>query len=101
MRQYISFNTQKRMQAKNAFEKNFFKLMTNSVYGKTCENLPKRVEVRLVTTASQLKKLVNRATYVNSKIFNKNLVAVHKIKQTLVLINLLMCECAFCISQRE
>lgn len=85
MRQYISFNTQKRMQAKNAFEKNFFKLMINSVYGKTCENLRKRVEVRLVTTASQLKKLVNRATYVNSKIFNKNLVAVHKIKQTLVL----------------
>lgn len=48
LRQYISFNTQKRMQAKNAFEKNFFKFMNNSVYGKTCENLRKRVEVRLV-----------------------------------------------------
>ena len=55
------------MQAKNALEKDFFKLMNNSVYGKTCENLRKREDVRLVTTASQLKKLVNRSTYVNSK----------------------------------
>ena len=73
------------MQAKNALEKDFFKLMNNSVYGKTCENLRKRLDVRLVTTATQLKKLVNRSTYVNSNIFNKNLVAVHKIKVTLVL----------------
>jgi len=73
------------MQAKKSFEKDFFKLMNNSEYGKTMENLHKRVDVRLVTTASQLKKLVNRSTYVNSKIFNKNLVAVHKIKETLVL----------------
>ena len=49
MRQYIDFNTQKRAGAKNAFEKDFFKPMNNSVYGKTCENLRKRVDVRLVT----------------------------------------------------
>ena len=72
------------MQATNAFEKDFFKLMNNSVYGKTCENLRKHVDVRLVTTASQLKKLVNRSTHVNSKIFNRNLVAVYKMKETLV-----------------
>lgn len=73
------------MAAKNAFKKDFFKPINNSVYGKTSENLRKCVDVRLVTTASQLKKLVNKSTYVNSKIFNKNLVAVHKIKETLVL----------------
>ena len=49
MRQYIDFNTQKRAGAKNVFEKDFFKLMDNIVYGKTCENLRKRVDVRLVT----------------------------------------------------
>ena len=81
--QYINFNTQKRMGAKNAFEKDFFKLMNNSVYGKTCENLHKPVDVRLVTDQKKLSKLASKPTYVNSKIFNEDLVAVHKIKETL------------------
>ena len=49
LRQYIEFNTQKRTQPKNSFEKDFFKLMNNSVFGKTMENLWKRVEVKLAT----------------------------------------------------
>ena len=47
LRQYIDFNTQKRAGVKNAFEGYFFKLMNNSVYGKTCEILRKRVDVGL------------------------------------------------------
>ena len=85
LRQYIDFKTQKRAGAKNAFEKDFFKLMNNSVYGKTCENLRKRVDVRLVTDKSKLSKLASKPTYVNSKIFTEDLVAVHKIKETLKL----------------
>ena len=46
LKQYIDFNTQKRKNAKNAFEKDFFKLLNNSIYGQTCENLRKRVDVR-------------------------------------------------------
>ena len=87
LKQYIDFNTNKRKNAKNSFEKDFFKLMnnSNSVFGKTMENLRKRVDVRLVTNEKKLLKLASKPTYVSSKIFNKNLVAVHKIKETLTL----------------
>ena len=85
LKQYIDFNTQKRTQAKNSFEKDFFKLMNNSVFGKTMENIRKRVDVRLVTSKEKLLKLASKPTYVSSKIFNENLVAVHKIKETLTM----------------
>ena len=85
LKQYIDFNTEKRKNAKNAFEKDFFKLMNNSVFGKTMENIRKRVDVRLVTDEKKLLKMTSKPTYVNSKIFNENLVAVHKIKETLTL----------------
>ena len=85
LKQYIDFHTQKRTHAKNSFEKDFFKLMNNSVFGKTMENIRKRVDVRLVTSKEKLLKLASKPTYVSSKIFNENLVAVHKIKETLTL----------------
>ena len=85
LKEYIDFNTQKRTNAKNAFEKDFFKLMNNSVFGKTMENIRKRVDVRLVTDENKLLKMAAKPTYVSSKIFNENLVAVHKIKETLTL----------------
>ena len=85
LKQYINFNTKKRTQAKNSFEKDFFKLMNNSVFGKTMENIRKRVDVRLITDEKKLLKMVSKPTYVSSKIFNENLVAVHKIKETLTL----------------
>ena len=83
LKQYIDFNTEKRKHAKNTFQKDFFKLMNNSVFGKTMENLRKRVDVRLVTNEKKLDKLTSKPTFVSSKIFNKNLMAVHKIKETL------------------
>ena len=59
--------------------------MNNSVFGKTMENLRKRVDVKLVTTYKKLDKLTSKPTYVSSKILNENLMAVHKIKEALTL----------------
>ena len=85
LKQYIDFNTEQRTHAKNSFEKDFFKLMNNSVFRKTMENLRKRADVRLVTNEKKLLKLTSKPTYASSKIFNENLVAVHKIKEALTL----------------
>ena len=85
LKQYIYFNTEKRKHAKNSFEKDFFKLMNNSVFGKTMENLRKRVDIRLVTNEKKLDKLTSKPTFISSKIFKENLMAVHKVKETLAL----------------
>ena len=85
LKQYIDFNTEKRKNTKNSFKKDFFKLMNNSVFGKTIENLRKKVDVRLVTNEKKLLKLTSKPTYVSSKMFNENLMAVHKIKKALTL----------------
>ena len=73
------------MNAKNSFETDFFKLMNNSMFEKTMENIRKSVDVRLVTDQKKLSKLVSKPMYVNSKIFNEDIVGVHKIKETLTL----------------
>ena len=57
MKKYIDFNTEKRMNAANDFEKDFFKLMINSVYGKTMENLRNRINMRLVNNAEVFLKI--------------------------------------------
>ena len=59
--------------------------MNNSVFGITMENLRKRVDFRLATNYKKLDKLTAKPTYVSSKIFNENLMAVHKVKETLTL----------------
>ena len=73
----ISFNNKMRSQAKKSFEKDFFKLMNNSVFGKTMENLCKRSNIKLVTDPEEMVRLASRPTYVSHKIFHENLVAVN------------------------
>ena len=85
MKEYIDFNTEKRKLAKNEFEKNFFKHMNLAVFGKTMENLRKRQNIKLITDDLKLLKYVSKPGFVNSKIFNENLVAVHNVKEKLVL----------------
>ena len=67
------------------FEKDFFKLMTNSVYGKTMENLRKRINIRLVNIAEDFLKYTSKPTYISHKIFGKGYAAIHEIKPVLIL----------------
>ena len=85
MKSYIDKNTNLRAMAKNNFEKDFFKLMNNSVFGKTMENLRNRVDVRLVNTKEKLRKLVAKPNFKSRKIFNENLVSVHMSKTSLLM----------------
>ena len=84
MKVYIDFNTEKRTNAANSFEKDFFKLMINSVYGKTMENLRKRINVRL-NNEKYFLKYTSRPTHITHKIFDENNAAIHEIKPVLTL----------------
>ena len=86
LKPYIDKNTNLRTQAKNNFEKDFFKLMNNSVFGKTMENIRNRVNVKLVNTKEKLKKLVAKPNLKSPpKIFSENLVSVHLKKTSLTM----------------
>ena len=85
MKSYIDKNTNLRAMAKNNFEKDYYKLMNNSVFGKTMENLRNRVDVRLVNTKEKLRKLVAKPNFKSRKIFNENLVSVHMSKTSLLM----------------
>ena len=71
----------KEKSAVNSFEKDFFKLMNNSVYDKTMENLRKRVKIRLVNNAKDYKKYVSKPSFNSQKIFSKNSKLSMKLKQ--------------------
>ena len=85
LKSYIDFNTEKRKYANSDFEKDFFKLMNNSVFGKTMENLRNRMNVEFVNDPKKMKKLCAKPSFQTFKIFNENLTAVHMAKTKLVL----------------
>ena len=85
MKPYIDLNTDMRTKRTTDFEKDFYKLMNNSVFGKTMENVRNRVDVKLVTNKKALNKLVKKANYKRVNEFHENLVAVHMEKATVKL----------------
>jgi len=86
LKEYIDLNTELRTKAKNNFEKDFFKLMTNSVFGKTIGNIENRVDIKLVTDKEKARKLAVKPNYDRCTIFDENLVAIY-MKRTKLMYN--------------
>ncbi|CAG2198944.1 unnamed protein product [Mytilus edulis] len=83
LKHYIDLNTALCTKAKTDSEKDFFKLMNVSVFGKTMENIRKRVDVRLVNREKQALKLVAKPNFDRRVVFTNNLAAVHMKKTKL------------------
>ena len=78
LKPYIEFNTEKRKNARNEFEKDIFKLLNNAVFGK-------HLVLEIVSDERRFMKCVNNASFKHSHIINENLVGVEKQKPKLKL----------------
>ena len=72
---YIKMNTERNI-TKNDFEKDFFKLMNNAVFGKTIENVKKHKDIKLVTAKRRKNYLVSEPNYHTTKFFTENLLVI-------------------------
>ena len=86
LKSYIDTNTKIRQKANNNFEKDFFKLMNNAVFGKTMENVRKRSSNKLITTERKKNYLVSEPNYHTTKFFTENLLVI-EMRKTQILIN--------------
>ena len=86
MKPYIEMNTKLRTEAKTDFEKDFFKLKNNSVFGKTAENIRKHRDIKLVTTDKRRNQLVSERSYHTTKCRSEDLLAI-EMKKTKVKMN--------------
>ena len=86
LKPYINMNTELRKLAKSDFEKDLFKLMNNSVFGKTMENIRKHRDIKLVTTDRKRSKLVSEPNYHTINLISEDL-SIIEMKKTKVKIN--------------
>ena len=86
LKPYIDMNTELRKLAKNDFEKDLFKLMNNSVFGKTMENIRKHGVIKLVTTDKKRSKLVSEPNYHTTNLISEDL-SIIEMKKTKVKMN--------------
>ena len=76
LKSYIDMNTYLREKTKNDFEKDFFTLMNNAVFGKVMENVRKHGDIKLITTERRRNYLVSEPNYHTTKFSTENLLAI-------------------------
>ena len=86
LKPYIDINIELRTDAKNEFEKDFFNLMNNSIFGKTMESVRNHRDIKIVTTNKQRNKYASEPNYHTTKRISKNLL-IMEMKKTEVKIN--------------
>ena len=84
MKKYIDLNTKLRKKANNDFDRDFYKLMNNSIFGKCMENIRNRIDVQFVKTERDLNKLIKKPNLDSVTRFTNDLVACHMKKQKLI-----------------
>ena len=80
LKRYIELNTELRKRARNAFEKDFFKLMNNSVFGKTMENVRNHRKFQLVSDSRTLSRIVRKPSFERVQIINNDLVLTYSLR---------------------
>jgi hypothetical protein len=83
---YIDFNTDLRIKAENDFGKDFFKLMNNSAFGKSLENIRNRVNIKLCSNEKKIEKFIAKPNFESRTMFTENLAAIH-LKKTKIVFN--------------
>ena len=78
-------NTKLRRKAKHIFQKDFFKLMNNAVFGRTMENLRNYRDIKLVSTKTRTNYLVSEPNYQTAKFFTETLLAIETKIQNFVI----------------
>ena len=85
LRKYVDFNTEKRRESSDEFNKGLYKLLKNCIYGKSIEKRRKRINVKLINDKKTYQRCLNKPNFISQKIFDKNFVAVHCVKTVLTL----------------
>ncbi|MEL7306377.1 MAG: endonuclease domain-containing protein [Pseudomonadota bacterium] len=85
LKPYIDFNSKKRALASNRFEKDFYKFKNNALFGKTMEDVRKRINYKLVNDESKLMKLISSPFFNSREIINEEIVGVHMVKSKVTL----------------
>ena len=81
---YVELNTRRRQEATSKLDRDFFKLMTNSTFGKLCESLRNRVTVTFVRTEDELLKATSEGVIRTIKVIDGNLLLITKKKQNIM-----------------